>query len=201
MTSLKLYDFDRSGNCYKVRLLLSMLELDYVRVPIDSTTGETLTPEFKQLNPRGQIPVLVDGETRIWDSMAILVYLARRYGSDDWLPSDPLGAARVMQWLAVSENELQYGLARARVTVLFNKPFDLDQCHRDARPGLDAMQAQLENRTWLAADHATIADLACYPYVSLAEEGRVSLEPYPNIRAWLKRVEALPGWVAMNGRT
>lgn len=201
MTPLKLYDFDRSGNCYKVRLLLSMLELDYVRVPIDSTTGETLTPEFKQLNPRGQIPVLVDGETRIWDSMAILVYLARRYGSDDWLPSDPLGAARVMQWLAVSENELQYGLARARVTVLFNKPFDLDQCHRDARPGLDAMQAQLENRTWLAADHATIADLACYPYVSLAEEGRVSLEPYPNIRAWLKRVEALPGWVAMNGRT
>lgn len=201
MTPLKLYDFDRSGNCYKVRLLLSMLELDYVRVPIDSTTGETLTPEFKQLNPRGQIPVLVDGETRIWDSMAILVYLARRYGSDDWLPSDPLGAARVMQWLAVSENELQYGLARARVTVLFNKPFDLDQCHRDARPGLDAMQAQLENRTWLAADHATIADLACYPYVSLAEEGRVSLEPYPKIRAWLKRVEALPGWVAMNGRT
>lgn len=199
MTNLKLYDFERSGNCYKVRLLLSMLELDYERIRTDSTSGETLTPEFKRLNPRGQIPVLIDGEAVIWDSMAILVYLARRHGDTRWLPVEALGEARVMQWLAVSENELQYGLARARVSVLFNKPFDLEQCHRDAAPGLAAMEQRLAADAWLAAPHPTIADIACYPYVSLAEEGRFSLQPYPAVRAWLVRIEGLPGWVPLLG--
>ena len=197
MTSLKLYDFQRSGNCYKVRLLLAMLGLDYERIPTDSSVGETQTPEFKRLNPRGQIPVLIDGETLIWDSMAILVYLARRYADERWLPADALGEARVMQWLAVSENELLYGLARARVTLRFNKPFDLEQCHRDARPGLEALEQQLGHNDWLAADHLSIADIACYPYVALADEGGVSLADYPAIRAWLQRVEAAPGWVPM----
>lgn len=197
MTSLKLYDFDRSGNCYKIRLLLSMLGLDYERIPTDSSTGETQTPEFKRLNPRGQIPVLIDGEALIWDSMAILVYLARRYGDERWLPADALGEARVMQWLAVSENELLYGLARARVAIRFNRPFDVDQCHRDAQPGLEAMERQLGEHHWLAAGHPTVADIACYPYVSLASEGNFSLEPYPQVRAWLNRVEGLSGWVPM----
>lgn len=197
MTKLKLYDFGRSGNCYKIRLLLSMLQLEYERVTVDSTAGETQTPEFKQLNPRGQIPVLEDGDTLVWDSMAILVYLARRYGDENWLPTDALGEARVMQWLAVSENELLYGLARARITVLFNLPFDLDQCHKDARSGLDVMEQRLAAHAWLAAEHPTIAEIACYPYVSLAEEGRFSLAPYPSVRAWLQRVEAMAGWVPM----
>lgn len=199
MATLNLYDFDRSGNCYKVRLLLSMLGLDYNRIRIDSSAGETQTPEFRRLNPRGQIPVLVDGETVIWDSMAILVYLARRYGDEHYLPSDALGEARVMQWLAVSENELLYGLARARVTVLFNRPFDLEQCHREAAPGLAAMEHRLGEEPWLAARHPTIADLACYPYVALAEDGKFSLEPYAEVRAWLKRVEGLPGWIPLVG--
>ena len=197
MTTLKLYDFPRSGNCYKVRLLLSMLGLEYERIPTDSSAGETLTAEFKRLNPRGQIPVLVDGETVIWDSMAILVYLARQYGDTQWLPSDPLGETRVMQWLAVSENELLYGLARARVTVLFNRPFNLEQCYRDAEPGLAAMEWRLEQAPWLASGRPTIADIACYPYVALAGEGNFSLEPYPAVKAWLERVEGLSGWVPM----
>jgi len=197
VTILKLYDLDRSGNCYKVRLLLSVLGLEYERVPTDSTAGETQTPEFKRLNPRGQIPVLMDGATVIWDSMAILIYLTRRYGEEHWLPRDALGEARVMQWLAVSENELLYGLARARVTVRFHRPFDLELCHRDAKPGLDAMEQRLGGHTWLATDMPSIADIACYPYVALAEEGRFSLAPYPAVRAWLKRVEGIRGWVPM----
>jgi len=199
MSELKLYDFPLSGNCYKIRLLLSMLGLPYQRETIDSTRGETQTAEFKQLNPRGQIPVLIDADVRLWDSMAILVYLARRYGNEQWLPADALGEAQVMQWLAVSENELLYGLARARITVLFNKPFDLEQCQREAKPGLEAMERQLGGQDWLAADHPTIADIACYPYVALAGDGRVSLDGYPQVQAWLKRVEALDGWVPMQG--
>ena len=96
---------------------------------------ETLSEAFKRLNPRGQIPVLEDDGTVIWDSMAILVYLARRYGSDNWLPSDPLGEVRVMQWLAVSENELLYGWARARSVLLFGRDFDLAQCQAEAHDG------------------------------------------------------------------
>ena len=199
MTTLKLYDLDRSGNCYKVRLMLSMLSLDCERIRIDSTAGETQTVDFKRINPRGQIPVLMDGETVVWDSMAILVYLARRYGDDRWLPRDTLGETRVMQWLAVSENELLYGLARARITVVFNRPFDLDQCHRDARPGLEAMEARLSGHLWLAAEHPTIAEIACYPYVSLAQEGRFPMQPYPQVQAWLQRVEGLPGWITLLG--
>ena len=197
MTNLKLYDLPMSGNCYKIRLLLSMLGLGYETLRIDSTQGETQTPEFKKLNPRGQIPVLIDGDELIWDSMAILVYLARRYGNQQWLPSDALGEARVMQWLAVSENELLYGLARARVTLLFKRPFDLQTCYADAKPGLEAMQRQLEQQDWLAADHPTIADLACYPYVSIADEAQFSLDPYPAVVAWVERMQTVPGWVPM----
>jgi glutathione S-transferase len=197
MSALKLYDMDRSGNCYKVRLLLSMLGLDYQCIRVDTLAGESQTASFKQLNPRGQVPVLVDGKSVVWDSMAILVYLARRYGDESWLPSDALGEARVMQWLAVSENELLYGLARARAKLLLDRPYDLAQCHRDAQPGLEAMQQRLETHAWLACEHPTIADIACYPYVSLAGEGAFSLEAYPAVQAWLKRIEGMDGWIPM----
>lgn len=198
MPGLKLYDFPISGNCYKVRLLCSMLNVDLERIPIDSTTGETQTEGFKRINPRGQIPVLVDGETVIWDSMAILVYLARRFDAGEWLPSDALGEARVMQWLAVAENELLYGLGRARMAVQFNKPFDLAACHKEAESGLQAMEGHLAGHVWLAGERPTIAEPACYPYVALAHQGRFDLDPYPAVRAWLKRVEQIPGWIAMD---
>jgi glutathione S-transferase len=198
MSVLKLYDFPKSGNCYKVRLLCSMLNVELERIPIDSSIGETQSAEFKRINPRGQIPVLVDGETVIWDSMAILVYLARRFGDGGWLPTGALGEARVMQWLAVAENELLYGLARARMAVLFKKPFDLDDCHREAEPGVRAMEGHLADADWLAGERPTIAEPACYPYVALAHQGKFILEPYPAVRAWLARFEQVPGWIPMN---
>ncbi|MBT3092067.1 MAG: glutathione S-transferase family protein [Candidatus Thiodiazotropha sp. (ex Lucina pensylvanica)] len=195
MSELKLYDYPRSGNCCKVRLLLSMLGLDYARIDTDVLKGETLTAEFKQINPRGQVPVLLDDDLIVWDSMAILVYLARRYGDRDWLPTDPVAEAGVMQWLAVSENELLYGLARARATLVLGRPFDLAQCQQDGRAGLAVMEGRLAGVDWLAGENVTIADIACYPYVSLASEGEVSVQPYPAVCGWLERIEALPDWV------
>jgi glutathione S-transferase len=197
MSPLKLYNTERSGNCYKVRLLLAILDLNYQRIPVDLLAGESMTKTFKALNPRGQVPVLIDGDIVIWDSMAILVYLARQYGNEQWLPGDALNEALVMQWLAVSENELLYGLARARAKQLFDRPYDLAQCHQDAKPGLVAMERRLETNSWLASEQPTIADIACYPYVSLAAEGDFSLSPFPAVQAWLKRVEAIEGWLPM----
>ena len=197
MTVLKLYGYPISGNAYKVRLLLAFLNLPYEAINVDLMAGDTLTPEFKQLNPRGQVPVLCDGDVVIWDSMAILVYLARRYGNGEWLPNDAVQEAQVMQWLAVSENELLYGLARARSTLLLKRPFNLEQCQREGKAGLDVMEQHLATNAWLVAGQPTIADIACYPYVLLAPVGEVSLEPYPNVRQWLARMAALPNWVAM----
>ncbi len=201
---MRLYDFELSGNCYKVRLLLDMLGLDYKRVRVDSSKGETQTPAFKTLNPRGQIPVLEDGEVRLWDSLAILVYLARRYGNPEraegpWLPADPLGEARVMEWLALSENELLYGLARARSALLFDRPFDLAACQAEGRAGLAVLEGHLANRDWLVGEAASIADIACYPYAALADEAGVSLAPYPAVQAWLRRFAALPRYHPMPG--
>ncbi|WML91613.1 glutathione S-transferase N-terminal domain-containing protein [Thiothrix lacustris] len=197
MTPLKLYSYPVSGNAYKVRLLLALLGLDYALVNIDLKAGENLTPEFKQLNPRAQIPVLADGDTVIWDSMAILVYLARRYGNGEWLPTDAVAEAQVMQWLALSENELLYGLARARAVLVLKRPFNLEQCQAESKAGLAVLEQQLAGSDWLASDRPTIADIACYPYVMLAPAGEISLEDYPHVPQWLARVEALPGWVPM----
>jgi glutathione S-transferase len=196
---MRLYDFEPSGNCWKVRLLLGLLGLDYERVRVDSSKGETQTAAFRMLNPRGQIPVLEDGEVRLWDSLAILVYLARRYGDPGrpggpWLPSDPLGEAEAMQWLALSENELLYGLARARAVLRFDRPFDLAACQAEGRSGLGVLEQRLADRSWLVGESVTVADIACYPYVSLAPEAGVSLDPYPQVRAWLGRIAALPGY-------
>jgi glutathione S-transferase len=201
---IRLYDFDRSGNCYKVRLLLGMLGLEYERVPVDSSKGETQTAAFKTLNPRGQIPVLEDGDLRIWDSQAILVYLARRYGDPErpggaWLPFDPVGEAQVMQWLAVSQNELLYGLARARSALLFDRPFDLAACQAEGRVGLGVLEGHLEDRDWLVGEVATIADVACYPYVALADEAAIPLASYPAVESWLERFARLPAYHGMPG--
>jgi glutathione S-transferase len=197
MPDLKLYNYPRSGNCYKVRLLLSVLDLPYECIDIDILKGESLTDEFRQINPRAQVPVLQDGEQIIWDSMAILTYLVRRYGGNGWLPDDPLELARVMQWLAVSENELLYGLARARAALVLGRPYDLAMCQQDGRAGLSVMELRLAQNDWLAGSDLTIADIACYPYVSLASEGDVSVEPYPAVCRWIDQVETLPGWVPL----
>ncbi|MFO7582480.1 glutathione S-transferase family protein [Guyparkeria sp.] len=197
MSSITLYDFPLSGNCHKVRLLLSMLDLEHERVPIDVVAGQPASPEFKRINPRGQVPFLVDGEVRIWDSMAILIYLARRYGTTDWLPDEPTAEAVVMQWLAVAGDELLYGLARARAVWRLGSPFNREQCQQEGRAGLALMEQRLEQADWLAAEHVTIADLACYPYVALADEAGVSLAPYPAVGKWIARVEALPGYVPL----
>src|SRR6056297_1750284 len=151
VSSITLYDFPLSGNCHKVRLLLSMLDLDYERVPIDVVANQTASAAFKRINPRDQVPFLVDGEVRIWDSMAILIYLARRYGSTRWLPNEPAAEAVVMQWLALAGDELLYGLARARAVWRLGKDFNREQCQQEGRGGLTLMEQQLELADWLAA--------------------------------------------------
>jgi glutathione S-transferase len=151
------------------------------------------SPAFLALNPLGQIPVLQDGDLALADSNAILVYLARRYAPDSgWLPQEPVAAAHVQRWLSIAAGEVMHGPAIARMIALFDLPDDPVRAARIAGRVLAFMDGHLADRTFLAADHVTIADLACYSYVAHAPDGGVALEPYPAVRAWLSRVEAQP---------
>jgi glutathione S-transferase len=196
---VKLYDMELSGNCYKIRLFCSLLGVSCESIPVDLLKGEHKQAAFLALNPRGQVPVLDDAGTVVWDSMAILVYLAGKYGDDRWFPAEAEPLARVMQWLAVSENEILYGLARARAVTKFNRPWNLSQCQELGRSGLGVMESHLGHNQWLAADYPTIADIACYPYVALAPEGGVPLDDFPHIGQWIARIRSLPGYVGMPG--
>lgn len=196
---MKLYDFELSGNCYKVRLLLSILGEDYEAVAIDIRQAQSQTDDFKRLNPRGEIPALDDEDTIIWDSMAILVYLARKYQRLDLLPEEALLLARVMQWLAVSENELLFGLARARRIKKFNGPGHHSTARVMAIDGLKVVEQQLQQTPWLAGEHLTLADIACYPYIALAHEADIDIAPYPAILRWIKAIRSQPGYIDMPG--
>ncbi|BBL59981.1 glutathione S-transferase family protein [Methylomonas koyamae] len=196
---MKLYDMELSGNCYKIRLLCGLLGIDYERVPVDLMQGQHKSEDFLRLNPRGQIPVLEDAGVLIWDSSAILLYLARQYGGEQWLPLAAKPMAEVMQWLSLAQNELLYGLARARAAKKFNRPWDVEQCQQHGRLGLQVLERQLATNAWLAGSQPTIADIACYPYVALAPEGGVALAEFPAVLAWMQRIRELPGYVAMPG--
>ena len=196
---MKLYDFELSGNAYRIRLMLALLGLDYQSVPLKLMQGEQREQAFLKLNPRGQVPTLDDDGTVVWDSLAILVYLARKHGGEKWLPLDAEGMAEVMQWLAVMENEVLYGLARARVIVKFKRPGNLEEAQLLGRKGLDVLEQRLAAHPWLALDRVTIADVGCFPYVALAPEGEIPLDNYPGVRKWIERIKSLPGFVGMPG--
>lgn len=196
---MKLYDAPVSGNCHKVRMLLSMLGLEHEVVPISLPDLEQKSPAHLARNPLGTVPVLEDGDTVIHDSQAILTYLARKHGGEAWLPTDPAGLAMVSQWLSFAANELWNGPALARAAKLFNRDVDLARCQASAGNSLAIMDAWLDTHDWLTLDRPTIADIACYPYSAMAEAGEISLAPYGALNAWFKRIEALPGYVSMPG--
>lgn len=193
---MKLYLTESSGNAYKVRLLLGLLGVPYEKVSVDFANKEHKQPAFLALNPRGQVPVLEDAGRVFWDSSACLVYVARKHGGDRWLPADPADMAEVMQWVALAGNEIQYGLQYGRNIARGMRQGDLAACQAMSRTALAALEQRLAAHDWLALGRPTIADLACYPYVALADEAKVPLADYPAVRAWMKRLEALPGWPA-----
>jgi glutathione S-transferase len=200
MTTMLLYGFPLSGNTHKVRLLLAALKLRYEERPVDLPTGAHKHPDFLAKSPRGQIPVLVDGDVTLHDGHAILVYLARRYDpTGTWLPEAPADTARVVGWLSFAANELQNGVHAARVHHLLGAPIPLAYAVDIAQRSLAVLDAHLADRTYLELERPTLADLACYPLVGLAADGKIGLADYPNVRRWVARVQALPGYVAMPG--
>jgi glutathione S-transferase len=196
---LRLYDLELSGNCYKVRLYCSLLGLPLKLEPVDFSSGAHKKIPLIDKNPLGEIPVLEDGAKVLRDSQAILVYLARKFGGDNWLPVDAAGMAEVISWLMVAENEIARGPNDARLHDKFGFKLDLSLAREKARRIIGLIEGHLANREWLAFERPTIADVACMPYVALSPEGGISLKTYPRITGWIERIKALPGFVGMPG--
>jgi glutathione S-transferase len=196
---ITLYDMTLSGNCYKVRLLLSLLELRYQSKPVDVLGGEQRGDAYLQINPFGQVPVLDDDGLIVRDSQAILVYLAKRYGGENWWPDDAYRLAQIAAWLSTAANEIFNGPAMLRVHRKFGRAIDQTKAKQTADKVLGIIERHLEKRDWLANDAPSIADVAVYPYLALAPEGGIDIGAYPNIVAWFGRIRLLPGYVAMPG--
>jgi glutathione S-transferase len=192
---MKLYHHPLSGHSHRAHLFLSLLGVQHDMVLVDLAKGAHKAPEFLKINPFGQVPVLDDDGTIVTDSVAILVYLAKKLKRSDWLPEEPLAAAKVQKWLSVAAGEIAYGPAAARLITVFKANFRPEEVLTRAHNVLKQIDATLEQQNFIAAANPTVADVALYSYIASAPEGNVDLSAYANVRAWLQRIEALPGFI------
>jgi len=198
MSTIKLYRHALSGHSHRVETFLSILGLPADIVDVDLANGAHKQPDYLAKNRFGQVPVLEDGSDTLSDSNAILVYLATRYDADrTWLPQDLVAAAEVHRFLSVAAGKIAYGPAAARLVNVFGATLDHDNAINTAHTVLADLDAHLADRNWLVTEQPTIADIANYAYIAHAPEGDVSLQDYANVRAWLQRIEQLPGFVPM----
>ncbi len=197
----KVYGDSLSGNCYKVKLVLAQMDLPYEWVEIGATSGKTASEQFLAINPVGQVPVLelASGEY-LSQSNAIMHYLAT---GSDLLPENPLDLARVLEWLYFEQYSHEPAIATVRFWIYYlNAERDYTaQIAANRRKGyaaLDVMENHLKNYSFLATGRYTIADAGLYAYTHVAHQGGYDLTCYPSIRDWLARVEAQPGYIAMD---
>jgi glutathione S-transferase len=194
---ITLYRHALSGHAHKAQLMLSLLGLPHRLVDVDLLRGEQKSADFVQRNLFAQVPVIEDGDFTLADSNAILVYLALQYDADRrWLPADVRVQAEVQRWLGASAGPLVRGPAVARWQRITGQS-DGSAFHAMGLQLFERMEQHLRERAWLVGDAPTIADVAMYSYTARAPEGGLPLEPYPRLRAWLQRIEALPGFVPM----
>lgn len=202
MSKIKLYRYPLSGHSHRVEVFLSLLGLEAELVDVDLGAGEHKQPEFLTKNPFGQVPVLEDGRVTLWDSNAILVYLASRYDPNrHWLPTDSVAASQVQRFLSVASGPLAHGPANARLVTVFGAGLDQAKAIESAHALLHVLNDHLSDQPWLAGERPTIADVANYTYIAHAPEGGVSLADHPEVSSWLARFEQLHGFLPMRRTT
>ena len=201
---MKLYDYILSPSCYKVRLMASLTGVKLETRPVDFHPGmEHRGPELMALNPGGSIPILEDGDLVLTESSAMLAYIAAK-AAPDWLGSDaPEETARIQQWLSFS-HRLTANLGGARLHEMLLRPGDIGKLQSQGIAALRELEAglfeqKLRGFSFLASDRPSIADIACFPYVALAPDGGISLDPYPTIRLWSRALRSLDGFIEMPG--
>jgi glutathione S-transferase len=193
---LRLYDYAGSCNCYKVRLLLAQLGLEYERVSLDIFNGETLTDEYARINPIRTTPVLEVGGRHLPESSAILFYLAQ---DTEYLPGDPFERAQAVRWMIYEQTDvipmiggLRFRLLTGRMT---SSAPDAIRRRNGAKEVLALLDSHLATREFFIGERYTIADIAIYGYTHRAHEAGLELQRYAGLRSWLGRVEEQPGYI------
>jgi glutathione S-transferase len=193
-----LHGFPLSGHSHRAELMLRLLDLPFAFHQVDLAGGEQRSESFLRLNPFGTVPVIEDDGVVVADSCAILVYLATKFDADGlWLPRDAEGAAQVQRWLSVAQGPVFNGPCSARLVTVFGMDFDHVRAKAVAERLFTTLDAVLAERTFLVNERPTIADVALYSYIAHAPEGGVALTPHAHLVAWLRRIEALPGFAPM----
>jgi glutathione S-transferase len=202
---LVLYNYELDESCYKVRLALSLLGLEWQAMAVDVFPGkEHLSLPFLALNPSGRLPILRDGDLVLHGTEAILAHLARAHdASGKWLPARASEFAEVMQWLIFSAHDLGATIA-ARQHSLFGTPGDETSLRAASSRAIRIMDdhmtargfAQLE---WFTTGHPTIADIALFPAFALSRDFGIDHDEYTALRQWARRFRALPGFKTMPG--
>jgi glutathione S-transferase len=204
---LTLYDYELSGNCYKIRLMLGFLRLEHQTRHVDFHPGhEHKSDWFLELNPMGQLPVIEDDGLILRDANAILTYLASRYDrTGQWgYGSEPACNGRIAQWLGFAA-DLSASIGAARLHDAFGFDLDAEPARAAGKRQLRILDehlwfAEAAGHAWLVqGDHPTIADVACFPYTALSEDADLPRDDYPAIRRWHDRFKRIDGFRAMSG--
>lgn len=196
----RLYEMADSGNCYKVRLLLHQLGLEWERIPTDILKGESRTPEFLACNPNGKVPLLICPDGRpLAESNAMLVYLAQ---DTPMLPGDAYDQALVLQWLFFEQYSHEPFIATNRFWIHIagqaeEQAETLARNHPRGVAALGVMNDHLAQRTFFVADQYSVADIALYAYTHVADQGGYDLDEFPNVRRWLDDVRTQPDHISI----
>lgn len=195
---IRLFRHPISGHSHRVELYLSLLGLPYELMHVDLMKGAHKQPEFLAMNSFGQVPVMQDGALTLADSNAMLVYLGERYDTDHrYWPRTPEGKAAVQRWFSIAAGQIAYGPATARRVKLLGAKDNYEQAVSLSERLFSTLEAELSGRSFFVGEQPSVADIALYAYVARAPEGGVTLDEYPSLRAWLLRIEELPGFVPM----
>ena len=200
----KLYSMQRSGNSYKVRLALALLQAPYRAIEIDILRGESRTPDFLAMNPSGQVPLLEVADGRyLAESNAILWYVAV---GTSLAPESRVERAEALQWMFFEQHALEPNIGAAYFWLLLVKGGRTLQTHaledwmERGSAALQVMENHLKTNAYFAAGQLTVADIALYGYTHVADRCDYDLDAFPAVRAWLRRVEQSPGFVGMDWR-
>ncbi|MGF1747163.1 glutathione S-transferase family protein [Vibrio cionasavignyae] len=191
----------QSGNCLKVKLILSFLGIEHQWIHVNILENETKTPEFLTINPNGKIPaVVLDNGSTLCESNAILGYFAE---STDFLPNDRYNKAKVYEWLFFEQYSHEPYIAVARFIQKYqgmpeSRVDEFNSLQAGGNKALALMDAQLSRTVFLVGDRPTIADIALYAYTHVADEGGFNLSHYPNVQRWVGSIAAIDGYVGMS---
>ena len=196
MADTTLYCFAQSGNAYKAALMLNLCGADWTPRFVDFLNGETRTPEFRAISEMGEVPVLVDDGLTLSQSGVILDYLAGKFGR--FGPSDEAERREILRWILFDNHKLTSYTGTLRFLRTFQKTGETpvtEFLHGRATLAWGVLDGHLADRDFVVADRPTIADISLVGYLYWPDEIGISMDDYPHIAAWTRRIAELPGWV------